>query len=72
MEVGRDAAIATTLICGVVVYFIVVAENHTFNQTILGIICNIFTVLFFSSPLASMVRFRLFLPHLVHLLYVYI
>ena len=54
-EVSRDAGIAALLVVGVVIYFLLVAENSSRNRAILGVICNIFTVLFFSSPLASMV-----------------
>lgn len=37
-------------------YFVLVGANDSRHQMILGLICDIFTVLFFSSPLASMVR----------------
>ena len=55
-KVLRDAGISLALVGVVVVYFLLVVENSHRNQAILGVLCNIFSVLFFVAPLASMVR----------------
>lgn len=54
--VRRDFAVAVTIIAVVICYFTVFVYEHEKATTQLGIVCNFFTIIFFASPLATMVR----------------
>ena len=54
-KVQRDVVIALVLVVSIIGYYCIFASHHTTIVRQMGMFCNFFTILFFASPLASMV-----------------
>ena len=54
-KVQRDFVISLVLVLSIIGYYCIFASDHTTIVRQMGMFCNFFTILFFASPLASMV-----------------
>ncbi len=54
-RVQRDVTVAMVIVVPVVVYYTCIATGESSRLVQLGLICNFFTILFFASPLTTMV-----------------
>ena len=54
--VQRDVSVAAVIILPTTIYYSFFAADHATVMTQLGVICNFFTIMFFASPLSTMVK----------------
>lgn len=53
--VKRDTAIASAIVLAALLYFTKLAGDSDTSLFYLGLLCNVFTILFFASPLSTLV-----------------
>lgn len=53
--VKRDTAIASAVVFTSLLYFTKLAGDSDTSLFYLGLLCNVFTILFFASPLSTLV-----------------